>query len=139
MMFDICDAMKLTSDECTIFPMNGDLNGNAVATFADRNRIIVYDRTLSRELGYEGAMAVIAHEVGHHFCGHLTEPSSPKHELEADRFAGGAMRNAGMSLDAALSMSLLFSNRAGRTHPSKADREAAIKSGWHEPVTAKKC
>ena len=32
MLFDVCDAMKVSTDECLIYPMNGDLGGNASAT-----------------------------------------------------------------------------------------------------------
>lgn len=77
MMFDVCDAMQLSSEECKIYPMNGAIGGNAIATEVDGNRMIVYDRELSPIVGYEGAMAIIAHEVAHHYCGHLGKPANP--------------------------------------------------------------
>jgi Zn-dependent protease with chaperone function len=139
MLFDACDAMHLTGEECSIFPMNADLGGNAIATILDGNRVILYDRNLSEEVGYEGAMAIMAHELGHHFCHHLRQPDNPKLELEADRFAGAAMNNAGMSLDDALAMAVVFDERPSRSHPAKADRVEAISAGWTDPETAKKC
>jgi hypothetical protein len=50
--------MHLAGDECTIFPMNAELGGNAIATILDGNRVIVYDRTLSAKVGYDGALAL---------------------------------------------------------------------------------
>jgi hypothetical protein len=139
MMFDVCDAMKLSKDECTIFPMNGDLGGNAIATIFHGNRLIIYDRKLSPLVGATGAMAVIAHELGHHFCGHIGRPASPHHEIEADRFAGAALRNSGISLDQALSVAEIFSNRPSRSHPGRAERVTAIADGWNNPASARHC
>lgn len=138
-MFDACDAMHLTGDDCTIFPMNADLGGNAIATILDGSRVIVYDRELSQKVGYEGAMAIMSHELGHHYCRHLRQPDNPKQELEADRFEGAAMKNAGMSLDATLAMAVVFSERPSRSHPAKVDRIVAIKAGWTDPESAIRC
>ena len=52
-------------------------------------------------------MLIMAHEGGHHYCDHLGKPANPQQELEADRFAGAAMKNAGMSLEDALAMAEL--------------------------------
>ncbi|MEI5682754.1 hypothetical protein AAAK29_31195 [Mesorhizobium sp. CCNWLW179-1] len=139
MLEDVCTAMKLTGDDCMIYPMNAKLGGNAIATIEDGNRIIVYDRELSPEIGYEGAMAVIGHELGHHYCGHIGTPVDPKQELEADRFAGASMKNAGMSLSNALAMATIFDERPSRSHPAKDGRIQAIKDGWNEPEEAKSC
>lgn len=139
MMFDVCDALKLTTDECTIFPMNADLGGIAIATILDGNNVIVYDRELSPKVGYSGAMAIIAHEIGHHYCGHLGTAADPQKELAADRFAGAALRNAGMTLADALSMAEIFNDRPSRSHPAKAERIQAIREGWENPEAAKMC
>ena len=84
MLYDLCDGLGLTGDECLIFPMNGDLGGNAIATVVEGSPIIVYDRTLSQKAGYAGAMGIIAHELGHHRCGHLGTAPDPRKELAAD-------------------------------------------------------
>lgn len=138
-LWDACDAMKLSSEECLIYPMNADLGGNAIATIESGNRVIVYDRQLSPKLGYEGAMAVISHELGHHYCRHIGTPVDPKQELEADRFAGAAMKNAKMSLEDALAMATIFDERPSRSHPAKDERIQAIKDGWNGPDAAKNC
>jgi hypothetical protein len=141
MLFDACDAMRLTADECMIFPMNGDLGGNAIATILDGNRVIIYDHELSSMLsgGYAAAMAVMAHELGHHYCEHIGAPTAPMKELEADRFAGAALRNAGLSMEDALSMAAIFASRSSRSHPAKKERVSALSEGWTDPARAKSC
>lgn len=150
MLFDACDAMGMTieSGDCDIYPMNGPIHRNAIATEIDSDRndgkmqkIIVYDRELSDELGsYEGAQGVVAHELGHHFCGHLAVSQiNPEQELEADRFAGAVMRKLKFSEGQAKDMATVFDERPLKTHPAKADRIAAIKSGWNNPVSALSC
>lgn len=54
MLFDVCDAMKMSKEDCNILPTNGDLGGNAIATIYDGNELVVYDRTLSPKIGYGG-------------------------------------------------------------------------------------
>lgn len=139
MLSDLCDAMSLTSQECMIYPLNGNLGGNAIASVADGNRVIVYDRELSPLIGYEGAEMVVAHELAHHFCGHLGLPPDPAHELEADLFAGAAMRLMGRSLDSALSAADLFSTRPSKSHPARGDRVSAITTGWSQPELGNRC
>ena len=139
MMFDVCDAMELSDDECLIFPMNGDLGGNAVATIVDGNPVILYDRALSPIVGYPGAMFVIGHELGHHYCGHIGTGSDPEKELEADRFSAAAMRKAGFSLDNALAAAALFDTRPSRSHPPREERDHAIRAAWNNPKTGKDC
>lgn len=140
MFFDLCDAMGLDiSDECNIYPMNASIGKNAIATTQDGNRLIVYDRELSPIVGGDGAMMVIAHELGHHYCHHLGKPGGPERELEADRFAGSAMRKAGMTLKGALDVVDILEERPSKSHPGRADRVEAIKSGWNHPEIGKSC
>jgi hypothetical protein len=140
MLFDLCDAMGVSvSDQCNILPMNAALGGNAIATVQDGNRIIVYDRELSPKVGYAGAMMILGHELGHHFCHHLGTPADPKKELAADSFAGGAMRLSKMTLQDALSGGPILDERPSKSHPGKADRVKAITAGWNDPAVGKKC
>jgi len=143
MLFDVCDAIVLKGDDCLIYPFNGEIE-NAIEAIYEGNRIIVYDRRLSSILGYNGAMTVIAHEVGHHYCNHIHKLSTSVEEahsmeLEADRFAGAAMRRAGMSLSGALSMARILSRCPSITHPSRSRRIAAIREGWHNPASIYRC
>lgn len=140
MFFDLCDAMELKiGGECQIYPMNAEIGLNAIATEQEGNRIIVYDRRLSPEVGYTGAMMIIGHELGHHYCHHLGKSAEPGHELEADRFAGAAMRKAGHTLDDALAAVHILDDRPSKSHPARADRVAAITEGWSEPSLGKAC
>lgn len=140
MFFDLCDAMALKIDgECQIFPMNADIGMNAIATVQDGNRVIVYDRRLSPQVGYPGAMMIIGHELGHHFCRHLGKPADPRQELEADRFAGAAMRKAGFSLSDTLAAVPILDERPSKSHPGRAERITAITAGWTESETGKAC
>ena len=102
-------------------------------------RRFLRDSSTPALIGATGTMAVIAHELGHHFCGHIGHPASPHHEIEADRFAGAALRNSGMSLDQALSVAEIFSNRPSRSLPGKAERMTAIADGWNNPASARHC
>ncbi|WP_086155980.1 hypothetical protein [Rhizobium sp. Kim5] len=140
MFFDLCDAMELkVGEECQIYPMNAEIGLNALATEQNGNRLILYDRRLSAEVGGEGAQMIIAHELGHHYCGHLGKHGDASLELEADRFAAAAMRKAGMSLDAAMSVLPILSERPSKSHPGREARVAAIKAGWENPETGKDC
>ncbi len=140
MFFDLCDAMDLKiSDDCQIYPMNAEIGLNAIATEEEGNRLIIYDRRLSTEVGYTGAMMIIAHELGHHYCHHLGSAGSPGQELEADRFAGAAMKKAGYKLDDALAAVDILAERKSRSHPARAERIAAITNGWDQPNVGKQC
>jgi len=140
MLEDVCNAMELTvEDGCNIFPMNADLGGNAIATVLEGNKVIVYDRQMSPDIGYEGAMAIMAHELGHHYCGHLSQKHAPSRELEADRFAGAAMRRSDMPLESALAMAKFMDERPSRSHPARVQRVNAFKAGWNDPDSAKAC
>ena len=140
MFFDVCDAMGFSIErECAVYPMNGDLGGDAVATVVEGAPIIVYDGELSPLIGYEGALMVIAHELAHHHCGHLETKIDPSKELEADAFAGAAARLLGISLDAALQVADIFAERPSLTHPASQDRIQAIRKGWNSPEAAKSC
>ena len=137
MMFDVCSAMSV---QCDVYPMNADLGGNAIATEVDGNLVIVYDRNLSEALGYEGAIGVIGHEIGHLYCGHIYDPNSgPQAELEADAFAGAAMRQLGFTPGDALAMTVILSDRPSPSHPARSDREVALIAGFDDPEGAKSC
>lgn len=145
MLFDACDAWGLTVETgCDIYTMMGAIKWNAVATICDGNKVIVYDRRISPNIGYDGAQAVIAHELGHHLCNHLAmsniDPSdSYKQELEADKFAGATLRRIGFSRDAALSYLPLLMEQPSTSHPGRADRMAALLAGWDDPGSGLEC
>ncbi|MEX0969330.1 MAG: hypothetical protein WD046_02660 [Paracoccaceae bacterium] len=145
MLFDACNAWGATIETgCDIYPMMGAIKWNAVATICDGNKVIVYDRRISANIGYEGAQAVIAHELGHHFCNHLSVSSldtdeSHKRELEADRFAGATLRRIGFGRDATLNILPLLGEQPSLSHPARTEREVALLAGWDDPTTGLAC
>ena len=145
MLFDACEVWgKAIETGCDIFPMMGDINWNAVATKCDSNKVIVYDRRISPSIGYKGAQAVMAHELGHHLCNHLGAPStdlrhSHKRELEADRFAGATLRRLGFSRVSTLSYLHLLMEQPTQSHPSRMERRTALLAGWDNPESGLAC
>ena len=144
MVFDACEAMGLPYDEvCTTYPLMGDIGMNALATTCSGVPKIVYDRRLSSHVGYAGAQAILAHELGHIWCGHLddTVNASNAHqfELEADRFAGGLMRLLGFDQNQALSFVPILSEQSNHSHPARSDRIEALLAGWQEPDFVQSC
>ena len=83
------------------------------------------------------AIALIAHEVGHHLNGHtITKTGSkPSVELEADEFAGFVLNKLGASLDEAQQViQYISTNQATETHPARASRMLAIQTGWDKAI-----
>lgn len=117
----------------------GNLPFNALATTCDGLKLIVYDRKLTPLVGYTGALAIISHELGHHYCGHLEEQKGHESELEADRFAGATLKQLGYRLQDVFSYEAIMSDRPSHSHPEKKARLAALVEGWHEPDNAKNC
>lgn len=142
MMFDVCDAMGMTiqSGECAIDPLNGNVAAGGVA-YEDKEhgKVLIFNRTLSPKVGYSGAVSIIAHEIGHHYCGHIHKGPSMKGELEADRFSGAAMRRLNFSKEDALSAAPLLDKRPSKSHPGRDERVKWILMGWENPSTAFAC
>ncbi|MBY6163424.1 ImmA/IrrE family metallo-endopeptidase [Mameliella alba] len=145
MLFDACEAAGLSLENgCDIYPMMGDISAGAVAALCEGNKVIVYNRRLSREIGYAGAQAALAHELGHHACGHFRQPTNSVRdqqlrEAEADAFAGAVMRKLGFSAEAALGYQSVLGQGATHSHPSKLTRLGVISAGWLQPDEAFKC
>jgi hypothetical protein len=103
-------------------------------------RLIIYDPEWARTASAEFYL-VLGHEAGHHFCGHTigrTQASPQETELEADRFSGAAIRgfeayHGKAFIDAALKAAAeKYSERGSRSHPPKAERLEAIRSGYSQ-------
>jgi len=121
---------------------------NAVATTYDGERYIIFDPDFvtgfTSEVG-DGLWlkrSILAHEIGHHLCGHtLKNAKTLAHqrdmELEADEFAGFILGRLGATEREAL----LAVNRYGKigndinsTHPSKTRRQSAVLKGYQKGV-----
>ena len=117
---------------------------NAMAITHEGNRYIIFDPDFVAGYlkdagdGLWMKKAILAHEIGHHLCGHTlrgTKSLAQKRnlELEADEFAGFMLFKLGASEREAL----LAVNRYGRsgddsgsTHPNKEKRKTAVLSGY---------
>ena len=139
MLEDACNAMSIKGDGCMIFSLMGPVGFNAMATVINGDKVIVYDRRLSGVVGGDGAEAIIAHELGHHFCKHVGKVHEVRFEIEADVFAGAAMKRMSRPLVSALSYAEVLSENSTGSHPSRNDRIAALTKGWTFPETASDC
>jgi hypothetical protein len=111
---------------------------NLEASILHRKRYINYNanylNAIVRATGDKwGAMALIAHEVGHHLNGHTIQKtgSSPEVELQADEFAGFILGKLGAPLEkATLVMNYIATVHGSATHPSRMERINAMERGW---------
>jgi tetratricopeptide (TPR) repeat protein len=103
--------------------------------------ILFNKRFMNRISGYSSdhtALSILAHEIGHHLCGHTLSGfsdfrTSHERELEADEFSGFIMYKMGASLSQA-QQAVRSVARDGddsySTHPKLSRRLAAIKKGY---------
>ena len=111
---------------------------NAAAVVYQGKRYILYNPSfiaaMNKAAGTRwAAIAVLAHEIGHHLSGHTLDGkgSVPAIELEADEFSGFALRKMGASLEESqIAMRIIANARATATHPGRNDRLMAIADGW---------
>jgi peptidase M48-like protein len=126
--------------------------GNAFAMYDGELRMIVYDpiwfhgKVFSPRYATAIARhAVLAHELGHHVCGHTTGRTTKmirwERELEADQFEGAVLAKlsransyiGGVALEEVLAAEAPFMSEHGsESHPPRALRLAAIRKGWLE-------
>jgi tetratricopeptide (TPR) repeat protein len=126
---------------------------NAVAiTFReDGVRYILYDNAFMEKLDNDHSdwsnLTILAHEIGHHLCGHtlLTKKidleTRRKMELEADEFAGFVLYKLGATLKQAQKVINDFVpeiDDSWSTHPTKSKRLKAIEKGYNNAKTEDK-
>ena len=107
---------------------------NGFAVIMQGERYIVFDPAWYADASKVSRYLVLGHEIGHHVCGHTkgTRMSRWEVELEADRYAGAAIRRAGGALEQVLQAAARrYSTEGSRTHPPRADRLAAIRAGFN--------
>jgi hypothetical protein len=82
------------------------------------------------------AIALLAHEIGHHLNGHtLKKRGNNQLELEADEFAGFVLNKLGASMEQSQRiMNYIAKAQESKTHPARADRMLAIKTGWNKAM-----
>lgn len=106
---------------------------------AANERLIFYNVVRLQELkamtkDYWSMIAVLAHELGHHLRLHTVIPGRDhEFEIEADYYAGYALRRMGSTLEQAQSaFRTIGTEDATPTHPSRKERIAAVTRGWLE-------
>lgn len=113
---------------------------NAAAIVSAGKRYILYNPQFIKALNSAAndkwaAIAIIAHEIGHHLNGHtLTgKGSRPDTELEADQFSGFVLRKMGASLEQSqLPMKMIANGQSTSTHPARISRLISIENGWNK-------
>lgn len=115
----------------------GNIN-NAVATTIDDERLIILDNSFLQKMETQSANKyasyfIIAHEIGHHLNGHLSNSSYDKvfwSELEADNFAGSVLFKLGIAAnvinDVVTLIAPKYVNPLKDTHP---EWQARMKAG----------
>lgn len=118
-------------------------NGACATTvwFSTGNKLIIaYNEQFLTEVlynhGYDALIALFAHEIGHHFHGHLHGgcPGCTDHQIEfqADEFAGETTRYLNVPLHNGIRLfdHSAFEGSNNGTHPKRAQRKEAFKKGW---------
>lgn len=148
---DICTSINV---KCDFYIRDAKIKNASALIYKDNTgdtKVVVYDRTLGAEVGLVGAVALLAHEIGHHVCGHTKglsksawQPRSInwKREYEADIVMGAALRKQNLvdgfsELQATLTK--VFAKKSTPTHPPLDKRLDAIKKGWRNPKLARTC
>jgi tetratricopeptide (TPR) repeat protein len=121
---------------------------NAVAVTSNQGvRYIVYDNdfmgTIDQYTSNWSSLSILAHEIGHHLCGHTLTASASlaeqrKRELEADEFSGFVLFKLGASLEQSEAALLNITNNNDdtySTHPKQSLRLAAIEKGYNKSRT----
>jgi tetratricopeptide (TPR) repeat protein len=123
---------------------------NAVAITSDNGlRYIIYDNefmaSLNRSTTSWSSLSILAHEIGHHLCGHTLARAvdladQRKRELEADEFSGFVMYKLGATLQQSEAASKDVSNDNDdtySTHPKRSKRVEAIDRGYNKAKNQK--
>lgn len=141
MLTKIMDVLGLQAD----FELREAKVNNVEASIAHRKRYILYNPSFINWINNAtkdkwAAIALLAHEVGHHLNGHTIKKSGskPALELEADEFAGFVLYKLGASLEQSQEvMNYIANAEASRTHPARAARMIAIEKGWSRAANTK--
>ena len=137
----LSEIMSVVGLQCNIELKEADVM-NIEASISHRKRYILYNPSYIAWINNItknrwAALALFAHEVGHHLNGHTISKtgSKPIVELEADEFAGFVLYKLGATLEEAQEvMKYISTDRASDTHPARASRMLAIQKGWNKAI-----
>ncbi|TQK11055.1 M48 family metalloprotease [Herbaspirillum sp. SJZ107] len=132
---DICNCVALPAN--FEIAVTAESHVNAYATVIEHQRYIFYNQAFMESVADRhgknwSGLTVMAHEVGHHLCGHTLDNigSRPPRELEADNFAGFVVGSLGGRLPDATAAFRSASEAGSARHPPRHERIAAITAGW---------
>lgn len=139
-------AREMLSEIMTVVGLNANFElkegkvDNIEASISRRKRYILYNPEYIRWINNItkdkwAAIALLAHEVGHHLNGHTIKRSGskPHLELEADEFAGFVLYKLGASLEQSQKVMIYIAKKkASKTHPARDSRMLAIETGWNK-------
>ena len=139
-VFDLLNSISLPQN---FILMECESIDNAYAMTKNGVRYIVIDKNWITNFNNNDwfTKGILAHEIGHHLCGHTLNNSNlsleqrRNQELEADKFAGFILKNNNASLNQALQainkiVPKEFNDQYS-THPSRSKRINAITSGYN--------
>jgi hypothetical protein len=117
----------------------------AVAYISDGKRHIGYNPDFFVEIlektGTQWSIiSILAHEIGHHLCGHTLTPKQIDitKELQVDKFSGFILNKMGATLEESkIAMLTIGSDLDTLNHPPKQVRLDAIEVGWNEAESQK--
>jgi len=117
---------------------------NVEASVSHRKRYILYNPEYINWINNAtdskwAAIALLAHEIGHHLNGHTIRKSGsrPALELEADEFAGFVLYKLGASLQQSQEVMIYIAKtKASATHPDRYSRMQAIQRGWSKAANS---
>jgi len=140
MLSEIMGVIGLTAN----FELREAKVPNIQASISHRKRYILYNPDYISWINNAtndkwAAIALMAHEVGHHLNGHTIRRSGskPALELEADEFAGFVLHKLGASLQQAQEVMVYIAETVpSRTHPSRSSRMLAIQTGWNKSANS---
>lgn len=115
---------------------------NMEAAISHRKKYILYNQDYITSLAKItrskwAVMALLAHEIGHHYNEHTKRRggSKPGLELEADEFAGFVLQKLGATLQQSQQvMHFIAKTKESSTHPARSSRLLAIEKGWNKAV-----
>lgn len=131
---------RLNLDWQIYYYVSDNFRNSAASKDEDGDRFIVIDSNWNSEVNRVLWTFIVLHELGHHVCGHVdnyvdrNQRASVEDELQADRFAGWAVKQLGLGWSLSRVIDELrpfYAGGADGSHSAKNDRLFAIAQGWN--------